>query len=65
MPYLQAVILEGMRMAPPLATMLVKAAPAEGDTLDGLYIPGGTNVGVSFYGMMRRMFSMTRGLVSM
>lgn len=54
MPYLQAVILEGLRMSPPITGMLVKTAPVGGDTVGGVWIPGSTEVGVSWYGMMRR-----------
>ncbi|KAK2004378.1 cytochrome P450 [Colletotrichum falcatum] len=48
LPYLQAVIKEGMRVHPPVTNMDPKRVPDEGDTvmLDGrpVFLPGGTNV---------------------
>jgi cytochrome P450 len=45
LPYLQAVIKEGLRMMPPAAGALFKQVPPEGDTIDGKFIPGGTQLG--------------------
>lgn len=42
MPYLQAVILESLRMSPPITGMLLKASPSQVDTFKGVYIPPGT-----------------------
>lgn len=55
MPYLQACIREGLRMVPPLQGLFHKLAPPEGVTVDGLFIPGNTNVSVNFHMMMRRV----------
>ena len=47
MPYLQAVIKEALRLMPPASGPLFKQVPPEGDTIDGKYIPSGTQIGVS------------------
>ncbi|KAK6221802.1 cytochrome p450 [Colletotrichum tabaci] len=48
LPYLQAVIKEGMRVHPPVTIMVPKRVPDGGDTVvvDGetVFLPGGTNV---------------------
>ncbi|KAF5027084.1 hypothetical protein F66182_796 [Fusarium sp. NRRL 66182] len=44
LPYLNAVILEGMRMYPPLPFPLPRVVPEGGDIVDGHFIPGGTIV---------------------
>lgn len=54
MPYLQACIREGLRIMPPLQSLFSKLSPPEGARIDGLYIPGDTNVAVNFHAMMRR-----------
>jgi cytochrome P450 len=57
MPYLQAVIREGLRIWPPVTGLLSKVAPAAGDEVevDGkkMFIPGGTNVGYCAWGIHR------------
>ncbi|KAJ2894578.1 hypothetical protein MKZ38_007401 [Zalerion maritima] len=53
MPYLQAVIQEGLRMFPPIASLQSKWVPPEGDWYEGIYLPPGTKVGASFWAMMR------------
>jgi cytochrome P450 len=45
LPYLQAVIKEALRLWPPVVGLLQKVAPPEGDTINGVFIPGGTFVG--------------------
>ncbi|OTB00635.1 hypothetical protein M426DRAFT_65469 [Hypoxylon sp. CI-4A] len=45
LPYLQAVILEGFRMKTPVTYGHYKQTPPEGDTINGVYIPGNTMVG--------------------
>lgn len=45
LPYLQACIKEGLRMFPPVTGLLDKVVPSEGDTLNGVLIPGGTIIG--------------------
>lgn len=41
--YLRAVILEGMRMYPPLPFPLPRVVPASGITIDGCFVPGGVS----------------------
>jgi cytochrome P450 len=51
LPYLQAVIKEGLRAWPPGVGISTKWVPPEGDTLeDGRFIPGGTRIGWSAWG---------------
>jgi len=54
LPYLQAVIKEGLRIWPPLASLESKVVPECGDTFKGVYLPGGTHVGLCIWGVMRR-----------
>ncbi len=42
--YLQAVILEGMRIYPPLPLGLPRVVPAGGDTVDGHFLPAGVSI---------------------
>jgi cytochrome P450 len=53
MPYLQACIKEGLRVWTPLNGILTKVSTAEGATINGVYIPGGTQVSISTHSMMR------------
>ncbi len=53
LPYLQACIKEGLRMCPPVTSLLEKEAPPEGDRLNGRFVPGGTHVGFSVWGLFR------------
>ena len=43
--YLDACIWEGIRMYPPLFGMKTKVAPEGGDTIKGVFYPGGTQLG--------------------
>ena len=45
LPYLQACIKEGLRMFPPATGRLPKEVPPEGDTFNGVFLPGGTEIG--------------------
>lgn len=54
LPYLQAVIFEGIRMRPPGLYGHYKVVPAGGDTLGGIFVPGGTAVGHNSFSLMRR-----------
>lgn len=52
LPYLQAVIKEGLRIWPPGVGIATKYVPPEGETLDdGRFIPGGTRIGWSAWGV--------------
>lgn len=51
LPYLQAVIKEGLRIMPPASGSMFKQVPPEGDTIEGKYLPGGTQIGVSQLGV--------------
>ncbi|KAM3418416.1 hypothetical protein BST61_g4405 [Cercospora zeina] len=44
--YLQAVLQEGLRMYPPVPTLLPRIAPEDGVIICGEFVPGGTVVGV-------------------
>jgi cytochrome P450 len=55
LPYLQACIKEGLRMWQPLNGIQTKVlAQKEGLEVDGVWIPGGTQVALSQHQMMRR-----------
>ena len=45
LPYLQACIKEGLRFFPPSTGMFYKTVPPEGDTVNGVFLPGGTQIG--------------------
>jgi cytochrome P450 len=53
LPYLQTVIKEGLRIWPPVTGLLPKRTPPEGDTLNGIFIPGGTDIGYCAWGVHR------------
>lgn len=53
LPYLQAVIYESIRYHPPVIGLNTKVVPPQGDTLAGMYVPGGTNVAVNPWALMR------------
>jgi len=53
LPYLQAVIKEGLRIFPPAVGLGSKVAPPAGDTYRGVHLPGGTKVGFCMWGVMR------------
>lgn len=46
MAYLQAVIWEGLRLYPPLYGLQAKMAPEGGETVGGVFFPGGTEVAI-------------------
>lgn len=54
LPYLDAVIWEGMRLWPPLIGFLSKLAPKGGDTVNGIFYPEGTEICVCPMGVGRR-----------
>ncbi|KAH7346262.1 cytochrome P450 [Rhexocercosporidium sp. MPI-PUGE-AT-0058] len=51
--YLQACVQEGLRVWPPVASLIYKATPPEGDTQNGQFIPGGTNIAYSAWAVHR------------
>ncbi|KAJ8120003.1 hypothetical protein ONZ43_g3176 [Nemania bipapillata] len=53
LPYLQAVINEGLRMVPPAITGFPKKVPVGGDTLCGKFVPAGTDIFVNLWSMLR------------
>lgn len=46
LPYLNACLEEGLRIHPPVPVGLLRTVPAEGDHIDGHWVPGGTSVAV-------------------
>ncbi|KAF2007088.1 cytochrome P450 [Amniculicola lignicola CBS 123094] len=53
MPYLQAVIKEGLRIHPPFTGLLSKKVPPGGDTINGQFVPGGTRIAHCTWGIQR------------
>lgn len=53
LPYLQAVIKEGMRIHPPATGLVAKRVPLEGDEIDGVKLPPGTKIGVNMWALLR------------
>lgn len=53
LPYLQAVIREGLRLWPPATGLGSKEVPPTGDTICGHPVPGGTQIGQNICGIMR------------
>ncbi|KAF2467480.1 cytochrome P450 [Lindgomyces ingoldianus] len=51
LPYLQAVIKEGLRIMPPAAGTFFKTVPPGGDVINGKFIPAGTQIGSSPFGI--------------
>lgn len=51
LPYLQAVIKEGLRIMPPAAGAFFRTVPPGGDVIDGKFIPAGTQIGSSPFGI--------------
>ncbi|KAK6211331.1 putative cytochrome P450 [Colletotrichum tabaci] len=52
-PFHPAVMWEGFRMRPAVTYGHYKAVPPGGDTITGIWVPGGTAIGHCHYGMMR------------
>jgi cytochrome P450 len=53
LPYLQAVIKEGARMFPAATGIMSKVVPPAGDTINGIFIPGGTDIGKNDWAIQR------------
>ena len=53
MPYLQAIIKEGLRLWSPVTDLMFKKVPAGGDTYNGKFFPESTNIGYSAFGAYR------------
>jgi cytochrome P450 len=53
LPYLQAVIKEGLRIYPPVTGLMLKEVPKGGDTLNGVFVPAGAEIGYCAWGLYR------------
>ncbi|KAJ9148898.1 Pisatin demethylase [Pleurostoma richardsiae] len=51
LPYLQAVIREGLRIFPPVAGLMPTVVPRGGDVIHGLAVPEGTDIGWTAFGV--------------
>ncbi|KAK2589590.1 hypothetical protein QQS21_012733 [Conoideocrella luteorostrata] len=54
MPYLQAVVKEGLRIWPPVVGLMAKEVPQGGDTFKGVFLPEGTRIGYCAWGIFRK-----------
>jgi len=50
----QAVIYEGLRMQPPFSGLAPKEVPPEGDTINGVFVPGGTRIAQNVLAIQQR-----------
>lgn len=51
LPYLQAVIKEGLRIFPPVTGLMFKDVPARGDTVADYFVPENTKIGYCAFGL--------------
>jgi cytochrome P450 len=58
LPYIQAVVREGLRIHPPVTDVVPKKVPAGGDTVvvegKSIFLPGGTDISYSVWSLNRR-----------
>ncbi|KAK1638423.1 BcABA1, cytochrome P450 monooxygenase [Colletotrichum phormii] len=52
-PFLRALIYEGIRIRAPATGLYPKTVPPQGDTIDGKFIPGGTAIGMNAPGLLK------------
>ncbi|KAJ0318960.1 hypothetical protein COL5a_010451 [Colletotrichum fioriniae] len=52
-PFLRALIYEGIRIRAPATGLYPKTVPPQGDTVDGKFIPGGTAIGMNAPGLLK------------
>ena len=53
LPYVQAVIREGLRIYPPVSSMFMKRVPDGGEVIDGKFVPEGTGIGHNTWPLQR------------
>jgi cytochrome P450 len=53
LPYLQAIIKEGLRIFPPVVGLMSKEVPPGGDVINNKFVPGGTKIGFGALGIFR------------
>src|ERR1700709_2602594 len=53
LPYLQAIIREGLRIFPPVVGLMSKEVPPGVDIINNQFVPGGTKIGYGAYGIFR------------
>ena len=51
--YLDAILTEASRLYPPVAGTLPRVVPSPGETIDDIFVPAGTSVGVNHYSCYR------------
>ncbi|TVY62847.1 Cytochrome P450 monooxygenase aclL [Lachnellula suecica] len=56
LPYLNAVLNEGLRLCPPVPIMLPRVVPDGGDTICGVWLPGGTSISLQAWTLFRDPF---------
>lgn len=53
LPYLQATIKKGVRMWPPAPVIMPKVTPPDGDIINGVFVPEGTEIAQCAWGLHR------------
>jgi cytochrome P450 len=54
LPYLNACIKESLRFHPAATGLMPRVVPPEGDTFNGMYLPGGTEIGFCAWNVYRK-----------